>query len=445
MNRGMYRKVINLSIPAIISNLLFTFQIIADTVMLGHYKDAKVSLAALGLGTLVYFMFFPIVMGLVTATIAIIARRWGERNYNEAGKIAGDSFILLLAASIPIALAGFFAGPYIINGIGAEGAVLREGTRYIRAVFAFYPFSMIILSYHGYLRAAGDTKTPMYVDITTNVYNIVMNYCLIFGHFGFPEWGVLGAGVATGSSYLVGAIMYTLLHARKKLMIYPKFKRSLVRRWNSVKKIFRIGIPAGFDMGMWTISSLLMTPLILHFGTDGYSAYQIGFRAESMAYMPAIGFGVAATTLSGQYLGAREKKNAKEAVLVSTRLVLVFMAIIGIIMIALPSQIAGIFTSDTAVIEKAALYIFIMGFTEPALGAFFTLIGGMRGAGYTKVPMGINFIGLVVVRLLLGLFFAFPLKMGLTGVWVAMLVETIIRTFVVYIVFKRGKWMEVKV
>ena len=441
----MYRRVLNLSIPAVISNLLFTFQIIADTVMLGHYRSADVSLTALGLGSLVYFMFFPVVMGLVTGTIAIIARRWGERDFDEAGKIAGDSFITLLTASISIALIGFFVGPHIIHLIGAEGAVLREGTRYIRAVFAFYPFSVFILSYHGYLRAAGDTKTPMYVDITTNVYNIIMNYCLIFGRFGFPEWGVLGAGVATGSSYLVGAVMYSLLHAGKKLIIRPTFKRSLIRRWNTIKKIFRIGIPAGFDMGMWTISSLLLAPLILHFGTDGYSAYQIGFRAESMAYMPAIGFGVAATTLSGQYLGAKNKKNAKEAVLVSTRLVLVFMAIIGIIMIAFPSRIAGIFTSDAAVIKKAALYIFIMGFTEPALGAFFTLIGGMRGAGYTKVPMKINFIGLVVVRLLLGLFFAFPLKMGLTGVWMAMLVETFLRVFVVYVVFKKGRWMEVKV
>jgi len=445
MKEGIYRSVVKLSIPAIISNLLFTSLIIADTVMLGHYRSAAVSLTALGLGSLIYFMFFPVVMGLVTATIAIIARRWGEKNYREAGAVAGDSLIMLLAVSIPLSLIGFFIGPAIIGAFGADDMVLAEGTKYIKAIFAFYPFSIIILSFHGYLRAAGDTKTPMYVDIVTNLFNIGMNYCLIFGKFGFPELGVLGAGIATGSSYLVGTIVYLILYKRGRLIIVPEFKRSFEKRWGTIKKLLRIGVPAGLDMGMWTISSLCMAPIVLHFGTDGYSAYQIGFRAESIAYMPAIGFGVAATTLSGQFLGARQRENAKKAVIISTRLVLVFMSFIGLVMILFPSPIARIFTTDSDIVGKAALYLFIVGFTEPALGAFFTIIGGLRGAGYTAVPMGINFIGLVVVRVLLSLFFAFTLDMGLMGIWIAMLVEIYLRGFVIYLVFKKGKWMDVKV
>ena len=210
MKKGIYRSVVKLSIPAIISNLLFTSLMIADTIMLGRYKSAAVSLTALGLGSLVYFMFFPVVMGLVTGTIAIISRRWGEKKYREAGEVAGDSLITLLAVSIPLSLIGFFIGPYLIGVLGANDMVLAEGTRYIKAIFAFYPFSVFIMSYHGYLRAAGDTKTPMYVDIVTNLFNIGMNYCLIFGKFGFPELGVLGAGIATGFSYFVGSIAYLI-------------------------------------------------------------------------------------------------------------------------------------------------------------------------------------------------------------------------------------------
>ncbi len=445
MKKGIYRSVVRLSIPAIISNLLFTSQIIADTVMLGHYKSAAVSLSALGLGSLIYFMFFPVVMGLGTATIAIIARRWGEKNYREAGAVAGDSLMTLLAVSIPLSLIGFFIGPFIINALGASDSVLTEGTRYIRAIFAFYPFSVFILSFHGYLRAAGDTKTPMYVDIVTNLFNIAMNYCLIFGKFGFPELGVLGAGIATGTSYLVGSLFYLILYKRGSLIIIPRFIRSFEERWKTIKKMFRIGVPAGLDMGMWTISSLCMAPIVLRFGDVGYSAYQIGFRAESIAYMPAIGFGVAATTLSGQFLGARQRENAKKAVMISTRLVLIFMGIIGLVMILFPFPIARIFTSDSKILGKAALYLFIVGFTEPGLGVFFTLIGGMRGAGYTKVPMVINFFGLVVVRVLLSLFFAFTLGMGLLGIWIAMLVEIYLRGIVIYLVFRKGRWMDVKV
>ena len=443
--KEIYKKVIYLSIPAIISNLLYTSHIIADTVMLGRYGDADVSLSALGFGTLLLFMFFPIVSGIGIGTVAIISRRWGEKKYSDARKVATDSLMTMMAVSIPISIIGFFLGPLLIGVLGAEGAVLHEGSRYIRAVFAFYPFNLVILSYHSFLRASGNTRTPMYVDLVTNVYNIGMNYVLIFGKFGFPEMGVLGAGVATGTAFLLGAVIYMFIHWSGGLRCAPYFKVRRKIGWDNIKKLFRIGIPAGLDMGMWTFSFLLLTPMIYHFGSIGYSAHQIGFRAESIAYMPAIGFGIAATTLAGQYLGAKKPKKAVEAVMASTKMVIVMMAIIGAVMIIFSGWIARTFTSENDIIELAALYIFMMGFTEPALGAFFTMIGGLRGAGYTKVPMVVNFAGLVVTRFGLGYLLAFPFGMGLKGIWLAMVIETFGRAVVIYLVFRKGKWKHVNV
>ncbi len=441
----MYRRLLALAVPAIISNLLYTSHIIADTAMLGRYGEADVSIAALGLGMLLMFMFFPAVAGLTTGAVALIARRWGEGRLRSAQSVGRDSLALMLALSIPISLLGLTAGPHVIHLLGAKGDVLVQGTLYIRALFAFYPFNLIILTYHGLQRAAGDTRTPMYVDIITNLYNIGMNYLLIFGKFGFPEMGVLGAGVATGTAYLLGASVYAFLHARKKLLVTPRIFARRRIGWGNIKKMFRIGMPAGADMGMWTISSLLLTPMIFHFGEVAYSAYQIGFRAEAIAYMPAIGFGVASTTLAGQYLGARKSKMAERAVLSATKLVMIAMAFIGILMIVLPGGIARLFTDDAGVIELAALYIFLMGFTEPALGAFFTLIGGMRGAGYTRVPMLVNFGCIVVLRLSLSYILAFPVGLGLKGIFLAMLIDNFVRVGIIYTVFRRGRWKDVKV
>lgn len=443
--KNIYKKVLYLSVPAIISNLLYTSHIIADTVMLGRYREADVSLSALGFGTLLLFMFFPIVSGIGIGTIAIMSRRWGEKKYTDARKVATDSMMTMMALSIPISLIGFFLGPLIIGVLGAEGAVLQEGTRYIRAVFAFYPFNLVILSYHGFLRASGNTRMPMYVDLVTNVYNIGMNYVLIFGKLGFPEMGVLGAGVATGTAFLLGALVYIFLHWRGSLRCAPYFRTRNRIGWDNIKKIFRIGIPAGLDMGMWTFSFILLTPMIIHFGTVGYSAHQIGFRAESIAYMPAIGFGIASTTLAGQYLGAKKPKKAVEAVMASTKMVIVMMAVIGAVMVIFSGWIARTFTTESDILELAALYIFMMGFTEPALGAFFTMIGGLRGAGYTKVPVVVNFSGLVVTRFGLGYLLAFPLGLGLKGIWIAMVIETFGRAAVIYLVFRKGKWKHVDV
>ncbi len=445
MDRAVYKRVMNLAFPALVSNILMTFQIIADTIMLGRYPPADVSLSAVGLGFTLYHLFFPVTMGLVTGTIAIIARRWGEQNYAEAGKVATDSVITLALISIPIALFGVFVGPHAIYYFGARGMVITEGTKYIQSIFAFYPFVALVIVYHGILRAAGDTKTPMYVDIISNSYNVLMNYILIFGKFGFPELGVLGAGIATGTSYAVAFGVYMLLQAGQKLIIHPRYSRDARYRPETVKKMLKIGIPAGVDMGMWSFSSIIFTVMILHFGTVGYSAFQIGLRAESIAYMPAFAFGIAATTLSGQYLGAKQEDLAKKAVVASTYLCLLFMTVTGLIFILLPDYIAMVFTGDEAVVTLAALYLFIIGFSEPALGAFFALTGGMRGAGYTKVPMYINFISLIVIRISLSYALGFWFGLGLYGIWLGMAIETILRAIVIYAVFLKGRWMHVNV
>ena len=445
MNKAVYRRVMNLALPALVSNILMTFQIIADTIMLGRYPPADVSLSAVGLGFTLYHLFFPLTMGLVTGTIAIIARRWGEENYEEAGKVATDSVITLALISIPIALFGVFVGPHAIYYFGARGAVITEGTKYIQSIFAFYPFVALVIVYHGILRAAGDTKTPMYVDLISNFYNVLMNYILIFGKFGFPELGVLGAGIATGTSYAVAFAVYLVLQAGHKLITHPVYSWNMRYRPETVKKMFKIGIPAGVDMGMWSFASVIFTVMILRFGTVGYSAFQIGLRAESLAYMPAFAFGIAATTLSGQYLGAKQDELAKKAVLASTYLGLIFMTAAGLLFILLPDYIAMVFTEDAEVVNLAALYLFIIGFSEPALGAFFTLAGGMRGAGYTKVPMYINFVSLIVIRISLSYALGFWLGLGLYGIWLGMAVETILRAAVIYTVFLNGRWMQVNV
>jgi len=445
MEKPLGKKVIYLAAPVIAANILLTFQMIADTIMLGRYSPAEVSITSVGLGNTLYFLFFPLIMGLGTGSIAIIARRWGEENYDEACKTATDAVSTLLMISVPIAIVGFVFGPDIIVFLGAEDRVVTEGAKYVRTIFTFYSFSVFGVAYQSMLFAAGDTKTPLLVNFIANIYNVFMNYCLIFGNFGFPELGVLGAGIGTGTSYLVAVLIIVLLQMSNKLIIHPDFKSAIKIRFTTVRKIFSIGIPAGIDMGMWAISAFIATPLILHFGKIGYSAFQVGLRAEGIAYMPAIGFGVAATALAGQYLGAKNEDLARTAVVTATKYVIVLMSVAGAILVLFPRQIAVVFTNDKDIVEIAIYYLFLMGFSEPFLGMVFTLAGGMRGAGYTRVPMYVNFLSLIVVRLLLIYFLAFALSLGIKGIWYAIVLETVIRALSLYAVFLKGSWMKVKV
>ena len=440
------KRVLQLAMPAVVSNLLYTFQNIVDAIMIGHYKEPEVSISAVGLGGMTYFLFFPLIMGLTTGGVAIIARRWGERNFEDARKTFEDLYTLLILISLPISLFAIFFGwtiPYIL---GADTIVVNEAYRYIMGVFVFYPFAVFMASYHSAIRAAGDTKIPMLVDLFANSWNILWNYILIFGKFGFPELGVLGAAIATGSSYLFGTVFYFYLQKKGKLIVYPNL---LSRRKIDLKiviKLFKIGIPAGIERGMWALTSFIYTGIIIAVGGSlGYAAFQVGLKAESLAYMPGFGFSIAATTLVGQYLGMGNAMQAKKAAFESVKLCAIFMGVAGLIMILFPSYLSLLFTEDMNIVKLSAIYLFLMGFTEPFLGVLFTLAGGMRGAGYTVMPMVINLTGLLGIRIGLALVLAYSLGLGLIGVWLGMMIETYIRAAWMYLEFRRGKWARVKV
>ena len=440
------RTVLTLAIPAVISNLLYTFQNIVDAMMLGRYGDPAISISAAGIGGMLYFLTFPLVMGITTGGVAVIARRWGERKFKEAQIAFENLYTLLILISIPIALFAIFYGWTLPVALGAEEDVVRTSYQYIMGIFLFYPFAVFMASYHSSMRASGDTKIPMLVDIFANSWNVFWNFTLIFGNFGFPELGVLGAGLATGSSYLFGSVIYLLLQKMEKLRIHPDLFSK--RRWNPelVKKIVKIGIPAGVERGMWSITSFIYTALIFVVaGSLGYASFQIGLKAESLAYMPAFGFSIAATTLVGQSLGEKNVEKAKKAAIEATKMSMLFMAFTGTVMVLFPSYLAALFTNDSEIIHLASIYLFLMGMTEPALGALFTLAGGMRGAGYTTMPMIINLTGLMGIRLGLAALLAFPLGLGLVGIWLGMFFETFIRAIWMYLEFRRGKWSEIKV
>ncbi len=446
MSVQLRRVVLKLAIPAVVSNLLYTFQNIVDAIMLGHYGDPRVSLSAAGIGGMLYYLMFPLIMGLTTGGVAMIARRWGERKISEAKRTFENLYTLLILLSVPIALFAIFYGWILPVALGADSEVVLEAYRYIMGVFTFYPFAVFMAVYHASMRAAGDTRTPMMIDIFANSWNILWNFILIFGNLGFPQLGVLGAGVATGSSYLAGSLLYLLLQIRKRLLLSPDLLSRNKLHLNIVKKLFRIGIPAGVERGMWSLTSFIYTVLIFSVaGSLGYSSFQVGLKAESLAYMPGFGFSIAATTLVGQYLGEKNVEKARRAAFEAAKMSAGIMAIAGAIMILFPQYLAYLFTDDQSIVHLASIYLFLMGFTEPALGALFTFAGGMRGAGYTTMPMIINLTGLLGIRLGLATLFAYPLGLGLIGVWLGMFFETYIRAGWMYFEFRRGKWSRVKV
>jgi putative MATE family efflux protein len=294
------------------------------------------------------------------------------------------------------------------------------------------------------LRGAGDMKTPMLIALLTNVVNIIFNYILIFGHFGFPAMGVKGAAIATVIGFTVGAAAYIYLLLAKKLVLnLPERRRRFVR--SVVRKIMKIGTPAAAEQAVLQMGFLVYTAIIVYYGSAALAGHQIGARIQSLAFMPGMGFAMAATALVGQNLGARKPDEAEQSGWESTKLAMFVMCAIGAVMFIFAEQMSALFVNDPETIKLAALWMRLQAIAMPAIGMHFTLSGALRGAGDTRWPLNVSIVGMFIVRLPIALLLGFTLGIGILGAWIAFVIEYNVRAIIIAWRFRIGHWKTIKV
>ena len=439
----MRRAILELAWPAILGNLLQTIVSMVDLVMVGRL--GAVAVASVGLGGQMLWFLNALVVAVTVGTTALVARFIGAKKREEAEHVLVQSLMLVLVISFFLTGFWYIFAEKALLLIGASQEVAELGGTYIRIVFLGTPCIFLIFNSEGALRGAGDTKTPMKVGAVMNLINVVLNYVLIFGKFGFPALGVRGAGIATAAAFVWASLTYVIIFfsGRFVLRISRKDKFSFDKK--TVKRILKIGIPTGVQRITMSGSMIFYVSIIAGFGTTALAAHQIGLRVESLSYMPGFGFAVAATTLVGQNLGAKNPQKAEESGWGAAKLCAVFMGLMGFLMILFPKQMAHLFVSEPEVINLAAWYLRIVAVSEPPLALIFTLAGGLRGAGETRSPLYISIFGLWIFRIPLAYFLGVILGWGAIGAWTAMTIDTFVRGGLYVYQFKKGKWKEVNV
>jgi putative MATE family efflux protein len=267
-----------------------------------------------------------------------------------------------------------------------------------------------------------------------------LNYLFIFGKFGFPELGVLGAAVGTVIVNMLEFIVYVLLYLRHKTPYIPvwHYSRSLLRR------ALKVGIPASIERTLTFGSFILFTVVIVHYGTAVLAGYQIGLRVEGLAFMPGIGFTIAAMALMGQGLGARKPQQAKEDVLLVLKYTSGFMFILSFFMIFMPEKIVWLFTNDPQTIKEASLYLRIVGFSQIPLAFNFVLSGALRGAGASRKTLKINLVSLWFVRIIPAFLLSWYFN-NILFVCLAMISDTFVKAVWLWFTFSKGDWQKIKV
>jgi len=270
---------------------------------------------------------------------------------------------------------------------------------------------------------------PLYLMTATNLINILGNYLLIFGIGPFPALGVKGAALATcGAGILTGIVGISLLFTRfspVRLDLNVKdlfhFERTVLLR------VLNVGIPSAIEQVGIHASNIIYSMAAAALGSLAIAAHQILHNAYMMTYLPGLGFSIAAITLVGQFLGADKKEKALESGKETSRIALLIMSVVGAVFFFFPESVISIFTGDPEVILLGKFPLMLLALGQPAIAYISALTGGLRGAGDTRWAMFLTLFTMLCLRLLLTFLFMW-LGWGLTGIWLAALVELCFRS-----------------
>ncbi|SDC28440.1 MATE family efflux transporter [Halanaerobium congolense] len=435
--------IFKLAWPVIAEQSLATITHIVDMMMVGRLGASAV--AAIGLTMQPVFFSMALASALGVGTTALVSRFTGSDQNKKAASVLQQSVLMSIIFSIVFASIFYFFAPGLLNFMGGEAEVVKLGTGYLRVMTPGFIFMVLAFIVTAALRGAGETKTPMKVNILVNILNVLGNYLLIFGNFGFPRLGVNGAALATTISRSIGGIILLAVTFSDYSALKMKFKGFFKIDLDLTKRVLKVGIPTALEESVRRLAQLLFVRVIASLGTTAFAAHQISLNAESISYMPGFGIAVAATTIVGQNLGAKNPRGAEKGTFEAWKIGSLIMGFMALVFLILPEQLISLYTSDSEIIARAALNLRIIALSQIPMGTQFIFAGALRGAGDTKAVFYSTALSTWIFRLFLGYILVHSLGFGLVGAWTAMVIDWIVRGSYVFYRFKKGNWKLIEV
>ena len=424
--------------PSIITNLFYaTSSIVAIKVVGNLGPDA---IAAAVTGQRVTFILQAVLTGVLAGSTALIARNWGARNKEEAGIFFTRTVQLVIFIAFITGLVIWeFAEP-LVRFFGLKGEALILSTEYLKAISPFYVGFGCGLGLITALRAVGDVKTPLVIGLIMNIFAIFFMLVFVNGWMGFPEYGVRGAALGNGLSFVIGALLLIVFWRTNQLPV--RYSSILHLDIIRVKEIFKVGLPAALEQVIFQAGITAFLILVALYGTEAYAAYGIGVQILSFAFVIGFGFSIAGATLVGQHLGAGNPNQARRAGWGAMRLSIVSMTFFGILIAFFAEPLARYMIDNDEVVRLSVVFIWLLGSMQPLMAIEFSLGGALRGAGDTKTPLVITLTCLLFIRVSLALIF-YMLDASIEVIFSTLVADYVVKGFLYVARFKSNKWMNV--
>ncbi len=450
------KNTFRVAIPSIVEYIANVILGFADTMMVASL--GTIATASVGINSTVTWFIMSFATLFAVGTTVQVAQSIGAENYARAKRAAINGLSSGLIVFTFLFITIFSLSNYIPAWLGADLDILPFAISYLKIwTLAIIPMLVGRIA-SSILRALGNTKITMLVAFFINILNIIGNFILIYPsrsvnlplinrqiNLWGADLGVKGAAISTSlANGLGGIILIALLFNGSQLIsiqIHEMFHFERVL----LKHISKTGAPATGQDLITNFGQVLYQKMVSSLGTVQIAAHHLATTAESLSYMPAAGFGVAATTLIGQSLGAGRKDDAEAYGRICFRLSLLAGSLSGLLLFLFPGQIMSLFSDDPAVIAEGIGVLRIISFVEPFFNASIVLTGVLRGAGQTKIPLYAALGGMWFVRLISAFIFINIFNLGLKGAWIGMFLDLTFRFFIVFNEYRKKDWLDAKI
>lgn len=452
--------MLRMAVPALAEEFLVLMVTWTDWFLASRYfaDDGDATKAAMGLMAYLMWLIPSMFSVVAIGATALIARWVGSGDFKSARHVVNQAYLVAGMFAVALMIVTWIFGPQFIALMQLKDDAADYALQYLRIVTPMIPLIMCSQIGAACLRGAGDTVSGFMVKIVVVVVNILVSTLLVTGWGLFPKIGWQGIAIGTASGYAIGGaiILGILITGRASLQLRFRWMKP---NFEILAKMFRIGLPGGFDIGTLLFSQLLFLGMINSLGKASAAAHGLAIQIEACAFLPGAAFQVAAATMAGQFLGAQVPRRATQSVLLCLYIGGAIMAVGSVCLYFFGIDIATFFTGDSGdptTINVAEL-LKIIAFALPSLAVVMILSGGFRGSGDTFWPFVITAIGFFVVRIPLAVYLAFGsfeipligltiegLDWGITGAWYAMATDLVVRSLLIGARFLHGGWREVK-
>jgi putative MATE family efflux protein len=434
--------VFHLAVPVVLGMLMEIALSVTNFFWVGKLGPAAQD--AITSSMVVHWTAFATLSIITIGLTALVSRHTGAKEPEQASYYVRQGIWMSLIHASCMVVLGISLTPTLLAFMQTGEETTAMALPYLYIFFiAILPIAIAEAQFAAF-RAVGDTRTPMWIMGSTVVINMILDPLLIFGIGPFPQLGVKGAAVSTLISVTIACILISsrVMQGRLGFRIQGMFKQR--PDFAAMRKIAKIGAPITTQGITFIIVYWFLIRIVHQYGEAAGAAMGIGNRMESISYLTCSGFSMAAATLVGQNLGAKNPSRAERCAWISVSMAILVTLVIGTIYVLAPGLISGIFTKDPEVHTIASAYLMILGLSQFTMATEIVLEGSFSGAGDTVPPMLVSIPG-AVMRVPLAYFLCFDLNWGINGVWWTLTITTTLKAAALALWFKRGKWKLKKV